>query len=202
MILGLTGGIASGKTTVAQILVDLGAQLVEADDVGRQVVEPGTIGLERVVEAFGPEVLTPSGSLNRKLVGRLVFQDSAKLQLLNSILHPLMEEEMRRRLVLLEPQGPVVLSAAILFEAGWDKLVDKVLLVWLDPETQLSRLMERDNLTREEAEARIQAQMPLESKIALADYIIDNSKPLFEVRRQVEKIWREINEEDCTHRSR
>ena len=104
MILGLTGGIASGKTTVAQILVDLGAQLVEADDVGRQVVEPGTIGLERVVEAFGPEVLTPSGSLNRKLVGRLVFQDSAKLQLLNSILHPLMEEEMRRQLVLLEPQ--------------------------------------------------------------------------------------------------
>ena len=99
------GELPPGKTTVAQILVDLGAQLVEADDVGRQVVEPGTIGLERVVEAFGPEVLTPSGSLNRKLVGRLVFQDSAKLQLLNSILHPLMEEEMRRQLVLLEPRA-------------------------------------------------------------------------------------------------
>jgi dephospho-CoA kinase len=192
MILGLTGGIASGKTTVAQHLVKLGAQLIEADDIGRQVVEPGCVGLVRVVEAFGPEVLAKDGTLKRQVLGSIVFGDKEKLALLNSILHPLMEEEMEKQIQELSTKGHVVLSAAILFEAGWERLVEKVIVTSVDEKTQVARLMDRDGLTREEAQRRIDSQLPLQQKMLRADYLIDTSLPFADVKKQVEKIWREI----------
>lgn len=192
MILGLTGGIASGKTTVAQHLVKLGAQLIEADDIGRQVVEPGCVGLVRVVEAFGPEVLAKDGTLKRQVLGSIVFEDKEKLALLNSILHPLMEEKMKKQIQELSTKGHVVLSAAILFEAGWERLVEKVIVTSVDQKTQLTRLMDRDGLTREEAQRRIDSQLPLQQKMLRADYLIDTSLPFTDVKKQVEKIWREI----------
>ncbi len=192
MILGLTGGIASGKTTVAQHLVKLGAQLIEADDIGRQIVEPGCVGLVRVVEAFGPEVLAKDGTLKRQVLGSIVFEDKEKLALLNSILHPLMEEEMKKQIQELSTKGHVVLSAAILFEAGWERLVEKVIVTSVDQKTQLTRLMDRDGLTREEAQRRIDSQLPLQQKMLRADYLIDTSLPFADVKKQVEKIWREI----------
>lgn len=199
MILGLTGGIASGKTTVAQLLIELGAQLIEADDIGRQVVEPGTVGLGRVVEAFGPEVLAGDGTLKRKVLGSIVFGDKEKLALLNSILHPLMEDEMEKQSKELSARGHVVLSAAILFEAGWERLVEKVIVTSVDEKTQVARLMDRDGLTREEAQRRIDSQLPQEQIIKRADYVIDTSLPFADVKKQVEKIWREILWQEGLH---
>lgn len=191
MILGLTGGIASGKSTVAKLFIDLGAQLVEADDIARQVVEPGTIGLKRIEEAFGPEVIAENGTLKRGELGAMVFGDPAKLNLLNSLLHPLMEVEMEMQLQKLRKQGPVILSAAILFEAGWERLVEKVLVVTVDPKVQLKRLMARDGFTCEEAQKRIAAQLSLAEKAARADFLIDTTDGS-NLEEQVEKIWREI----------
>ncbi len=194
MILGLTGGIASGKTTVAQMLIRLGARLIEADDLARQVVEPGTEGLRKVVCAFGEEILDADGKLRRDLLGKIVFSDPVKLRLLNSVLHPVMAVEAKKQLASLSRQGTAVLAGSLLFEAGWEKLVDKMLLVYVDSKTQLSRLMARDGLSRLEAQARISSQLPLEEKLAKADYLIDTSRPLADVQKQVEAIWREIHE--------
>jgi dephospho-CoA kinase len=192
MNIGLTGGIACGKSTVAAMLVRRGAQLIDADRLAREVVEPGSPALARVAERFGPEVLQPDGSLDRKKLGEIVFRDEAARKDLESILHPPIRALMRARMEELErlmPDKPVVVDVPLLFESKLQSYFQETLLVYIPRELQLKRLQARDGLTAEQAERRLAAQMPIEEKRKLADAVIDNSGTLEETERQVDEYW-------------
>jgi len=194
-VVGLTGGIASGKSMVSKILRSLGAHIVDADIIARELVKPGFPAWKEIVEKFGKHILLPDGNINRSLLGQIIFQDPEKRQILNSILHPRIIEEAKRQieeLVKKHPDDLIVFDAALLIELGAHQLVDRVILVYVPVEIQIERLMKRDGLTREEALQRINAQMPGEEKRKFADYIIDASGSEEDVRRQTEKIFSEI----------
>ena len=192
---GLTGSIAVGKSFVTGVLAELGCRVVDADEVARRVVEPGAMGLGRVVEAFGHEVLNEDGTLNRAKLGALVFGDEARRTLLNSLLHPLImaaQDEQLRRWEEVEPQGIGVVDAALMIESGGYRRFDKLIVVHCSPEAQLDRLMKRNGLTREEAEKRIAAQMSQEEKLRYADFAIDTTGGFKETRRRTEEVFREL----------
>nr|WP_156040089.1 dephospho-CoA kinase [Alicyclobacillus macrosporangiidus] len=195
VIVGLTGGIATGKSTVTQMLRDLGAYVVDADVWARRVVEPGTPGLQEIAAAFGPEVLNPDGTLNRARLGAIVFHDEAARLRLNAITHPRvragMKEETERYLAA-HPDEPIVWDVPLLFEGETRFLVNVTVLVWCDEATQLRRLMARNGLDEAEAMARIRAQMPMEEKRRMADYVIDNGGTLEETRAQVVTLWERL----------
>jgi dephospho-CoA kinase len=194
---GLTGSIAVGKSFVSGVLADLGCRVLDADDAARRVVEPGTEGLRTVVEAFGAEVLRADGTLDRAHLGALVFGDEGRRELLNSILHPLIiaeQDATLRRWEEEEPQGICVVDAALMIESGGYKRFDKLIVVHCRPEAQLERLMRRNNLTREEAQRRIAAQMPQEEKLRFADFEIDTSEGFEDARRQSEEVFRSLRE--------
>lgn len=194
-VIGLTGGIASGKSLVSRLLRELGALVIDADQIAREVVEPGKPAYHSILREFGNQVLNPDGSLNRQALGRLVFSDPRKLERLNQITHPLIIAEIQKLLKsyrLLFPEKAVVLDAPLLYEAGLESIVDEVWVVYVDYPTQLQRLMERDGLTREEARRRIEAQLPLEEKVKRADRVIDNRGTPEETALQVRKLWNEI----------
>ncbi|NPV28422.1 MAG: dephospho-CoA kinase [Firmicutes bacterium] len=194
-VIGLTGGIASGKSLVSRLLRELGALVIDADQIAREVVEPGKPAYHSILREFGNQVLNPDGSLNRQALGRLVFSDPRKLERLNQITHPLIIAEIQKLLKsyrLLFPEKAVVLDAPLLYEAGLESIVDEVWVVYVDYPTQLQRLMERDGLTREEARRRIEAQLPLEEKVKRADRVIDNRGTPEETALQVRKFWNEI----------
>ena len=190
MILGLTGGIASGKSTVAGIFRDLGAVVVSADVLARKVVLPGSSVLAEIVSVFGERVLDDRGHLNRKVLGELIFADAEARIILNRITHPaiagMADQEFKRHLKTGVPL--IVYDAPLLFEAKAEGQVDKVLLVTIDPAQQMVRLIARDGIGRQQALARIASQMPQEAKAAKADYIIDNSGTLEETRRKVREL--------------
>ncbi|MFQ5693438.1 MAG: dephospho-CoA kinase [Nitrospinota bacterium] len=191
---GLTGGIASGKSAVAAMFRRLGAHVIDADAVARRVVEPGRPALREVVEAFGEGVLGPDGSLDRPALGKIVFSDSGARARLNAIVHPRIWEEEDRLFRLLEqedPEGIVILDAAVLIEAGGAHRMDLLVVLDVDEEEQLRRLVER-GMCREDALARVRAQMPTPQKAALADYVIDTRGSLSATRRRVESVWREL----------
>lgn len=195
-VIGLTGGIATGKSTVSAILRELGLEVIDADAVARELVTPGSDCLRALVDEFGREILNPDGTLNRKKLGRMVFADPKKLERLNEITHPAIVNEIKRRMEIIKgrSQGPpqaAVIDAPLLFEVGLDEIVDEVWVVTLDEEEQLKRLVERDGLTRAEAEARLRAQMPLSEKIKRADIVIDNSGSLESVMEKVKGLWRD-----------
>ncbi len=195
LLVGLTGGIGSGKSQVAQMFKRLGAYLIDADELAREAVQPDRPVLKRIVEAFGPEILNPDGTLDRAKLGRLVFSDSEKREMLNSIVHPhvFMEEERRRKeIARKDPKAIVLFDAALLIETGSCQLMDKVILVTIDRRSQISRIMKRDGLTREEAVRRIEAQMPQSKKKGKADYVIDGGQPLSTIEDQVRKIHQEL----------
>lgn len=194
-IIGLTGGIASGKSTVSRILGKLGAVIIDADKIARKAVEPGEKGLYNIVCEFGKEVLSDDGTLDRKALGNIVFNDPGKLKVLNEITHPEIRkvicdalESIRKN----DESSTAVIDAAVLLESGMDELVDEVWLVYVDYETQVKRLMMRDSITREEAYARINSQMPVEDKIKRSDKIIDNTKDVAYTEQQVNKLWYDI----------
>jgi dephospho-CoA kinase len=192
VIVGLTGGIATGKSTVTKMLRDLGAYVVDADVWARRVVEPGSRGLKEIVESFGENVLNPDGTLNRQALGAIVFHDAQARQRLNAITHPKVREGMKQETaeyVRMHPGEPVVWDVPLLFEGETYRLVDTTILVYVDEATQLARLMARDGLTEQDATARIRAQMPIEDKRKLADYIIDNRGTTEQTREQVARIW-------------
>lgn len=194
MNIGLTGGIASGKSTVSAMLTELGAALVDADRIAREVVEPGTAELSEIARAFGEDVLHEDGTLNRKRLGAIVFADAAQRKRLEQIVHPAIRRIMRQRMAELEKADPkrlVVVDVPLLFESGLQGMFERVMLVYVPPDVQLKRLMARDDLTREQALDRIGAQMPMERKRELADIIIDNSGSKDETREQVLQFWRE-----------
>lgn len=195
LIAGLTGGIASGKSTVARFFGKLGARVIDADELARKVVEPGTPGWREVIEAFGEEYVTPTGELDRKKLARLVFHDPKAKKRLESIIHPrvlALREEITREILREDPQALIIFDVPLLVEAGLHKKVDRVIVVWVPREIQIKRLVERDNLTRREAEKRLANQMPLDEKLPFAHYVVDNSGSLEATEEQVKKIYREL----------
>ena len=185
---GLTGGIASGKSTVAAMLRELGFPVIEADRVAHQVMEPGQPAYNEVVSVFSDAILDPDKRINRSSLAAIVFNDHEKLTRLNGIIHPQVEQEMLQMFAELAPSGKhaaAFVEAALIFEAGLHKKLDGVVVAWCLPQQQLARLMER-GLSEVEAGKRIAAQMPVAAKMALATAKIDCSGPLDETRRQVE----------------
>jgi dephospho-CoA kinase len=196
---GLTGSIAVGKSFVLGVLRELGARTIDADSVAREVVKPGTAGLKAVVEEFGDEILKPDGSLNRSALGTIVFADEEKRQKLNSILHPFIiarQDEIIRLWEEETPEAIVVVDAALMIESGGYKRFDKLIVVHCQTEIQLERLMKRENISREEAERRINAQMPQEEKKKHGDYLIDTSGGFESARQQTAEVWQELSGSD------
>jgi dephospho-CoA kinase len=189
---GLTGSIAVGKSFVSALLAELGCHVLDADATARAVVAAGSQGLAKVVEVFGEDVLLEDGTLDRAKLGAIIFADEKKRELLNSILHPFIiaaQDDELRAWELEDPQGIGVVDAALMIESGGYRRFDKLIVVHCRPEVQLARLMSRNNLTREEAQIRIAAQMPQEEKMSYADFLIDNSGDLSETRRQTEEVY-------------
>ncbi|KAL8471438.1 hypothetical protein ACS0TY_028283 [Phlomoides rotata] len=179
-IVGLTGGIGSGKSTVSNLFKAHGIPIVDADVVARNVLKKGTGGWKKVVAAFGDEILLPSGEVDRPKLGQIVFNDPDKRQLLNRLMGPYISSGIFREMFKLWLKGCkiIVLDVPLLFEAKMDKWTKPIIVVWVDPETQLQRLMSRDGTIAEEAKSRINAQMPLDLKREKADILIDNSGSL------------------------
>lgn len=195
-VVGLTGGIASGKSLVSTYLRELGAQIIDADEIARRLVQPGGPVLREIVAEFGDAVLNADGTLNRKELGRIVFSDPAKLDRLNKITHPHILAEIKMLLDKHRESGSdrvAVLDAPLLYEVGGEGLVDEVWVVYVDYPTQLERLMMRDNLSEEDARRRIAAQIPLEEKVRRADKVIDNRSTPEETKRQVRRLWEELH---------
>jgi len=191
-VLGLTGGIGSGKTIVGKMFAQLGAEIIDADQLARDVVEPGQPAMGEIVERFGPDVLQVDGRLDRARLGGIVFADAAARAALNAITHPRIRERMAAAVSARKDRsGVLILVIPLLYESARTALVEAVIVVWVDPQTQLRRLVERGGLTDEQARQRIAAQMPLDQKRALADHVIDNRGTPEETRRQVETIYRD-----------
>jgi dephospho-CoA kinase len=192
---GLTGSIAVGKSFVLECFRELGCHVLDADRTAREVVEPGTIGLQQIVNNFGPKVLQGSGELDRKKLGAIVFADERKRELLNSIVHPLVIESQDRWLSNCEaadPNGMAIVDAALMIESGGYERFEKLVVVWCQPEIQLQRLMARDALSAAEAEKRIASQMLQDEKKRFADHLIDTSTGFEETRRQVDLLYGEL----------
>ncbi|MFQ5894906.1 MAG: dephospho-CoA kinase [Nitrospinota bacterium] len=195
VVVGLTGGIASGKSVVAKMLRERGAHLIDADALARKLVEPGEPALEEVVRAFGRGVLNPDGTLNRKALGGRVFQDPGERRRLEAILHPRIwaeEDALIERYRPEDPRGVVVVEAALMVETGSYRRFDLLVVVDCDERQQVERLRERDGLGEEEARARLAAQMPLREKVKLAWRVVDNRGPLARTEGQVEALMAEL----------
>jgi dephospho-CoA kinase len=192
-VVGLTGGIASGKSTVTAMFRELGAEVIDADQVARDVVEPGTAGLEAVALRF-PEVVDASGRLDRVALGRRVFADPAERRALEAIVHPRIREEVARRTEALSRAGVTVVlyDAALLIENGLHRGMDGVVLVSAPEEVQRARLAARDGLDEAAITARLAAQLPLADKRAHATWVVENGGSLDETRAQVRRIWENI----------
>lgn len=190
-VFGLTGGIGSGKSTVTRMLRELGAHVLDADVMAREVVEPGTPGLAAVAARF-PGVVGPDGRLDRAKLGARVFSDASERAALNAITHPLVRQAFLEKVQALEAQGVerVVYDVPLLIESGMHGWMEGVALVWVPRDVQKARLMARDGLDAAAAEARLAAQLPLDEKKAHATWVIDNSGDLTSTRTQVESVWR------------
>jgi dephospho-CoA kinase len=198
---GLTGGIATGKSYVVSVLRELGCEVLDADVVAHQAIEPGKPAYQDIITEFGAEfgkgVLNADGTINRPALGAIVFNDEAKRQRLNAIVHPRVFEAQAAWLATLDPSAiaiPIiaVIDAALMIETGSYKRFDKVVVVHCTPELQLKRLMERNQMPQAQAEARIAAQMPSAEKVKVADYTIETSQGFEDTRRQVEMLYTKL----------
>jgi dephospho-CoA kinase len=195
-IIGLTGGIASGKSSVARIMEKLGGVIIDADKLAREVVAPGEEAYHSIVAEFGAGVLNPDRTINRQALGKIVFADPLARRKLERITHPAIALLAEQKLAALREKGTrvAVYMAPLLIEAGVTSRVDEVWVVYADKETQVARLMERDGLGRDEALLRLDAQMPMEEKLKLGKVVIDNRGTPEETERLVMDIWeREIS---------
>lgn len=197
MILGLTGGIATGKSTVTAMLRQRGIPVIDADQIAREVVEPGKPAYEAIVSHFGREILLPDGSINRKLLGEIVFSNETERQKLNSIVHPEVRRVMREQAEEAERAGAqiVFMDIPLLFESKLQHMVDKIVVVYAPADMQLARMVERDELDEDQAIKRLRAQMPIEQKKSLADFLINNQGTREETEKQVERLLDEIKAE-------
>lgn len=195
LTVGLTGGVATGKSTVARRLRELGAEIVDADLLARDVVAPGEPGLREVQREFGDDVIAADGTLDRGKLGAIIFASPDRRKALEAIIHPKVRARMRDAVLRVREHGTasvVVCDIPLLYESGVNlELVDRVLVVYARPEVQKERLMKRNQLSAEEADARIAAQLPTRAKAERADDVIDNSGALEETLQQVDRIWKE-----------
>ncbi|MBA2952391.1 dephospho-CoA kinase [Nocardioides sp. MAH-18] len=192
MRVGLTGGIASGKSTVSEIFAELGAVIIDGDKLAREVVERGTPGLAQVVEAFGPEILTPDGDLDRPKLGQVVFNDEARRKVLEGIVHPLVFERYAALEASAPTDGVVVHDIPLLAETGRADTFDAVVVVETPVEVQVERMLRDRGWTREDAESRISAQATAEQRRAIATHLIVNDGSLADLRARVEEVWAEL----------
>src|SRR5450756_1205575 len=193
---GLTGGIASGKSTVAGMLAEKGAVLIDFDELAHSVQEPEGAVWREIIRHFGEEILHEDRTIDRRKLGELVFAEREKLKLLNRLVHPAVFEAWQRRLAEIRVRRAdaiVVSDIPLLIEAGLKGMVDLVLLVYITPEEQIRRVMARNGFSREEAERRLAAQMPIEEKLRWADIVIRNGGSPEETRRVVSEVWMELN---------
>jgi dephospho-CoA kinase len=192
VVAGLTGGIASGKSTVSALLAGFGAQVIDADRLAHAAVAPGAPAFEGVLAHFGRGILAPDGAIDRRRLADIVFGDPAERKRLEAIVHPRVKEATDRRLAEISrslPQAVVILDVPLLFESGMDAGLAEVIVVWVPEAVQVARLIARDRLTAEAALSRIRAQMPLERKKALATALIDNTGPLADTRHQARQVY-------------
>lgn len=194
LIIGLTGGIVSGKSTVARMFKDLGAKIVDADKLGHKVILPQEIAWKRIIKIFGKDILQKDQTINREKLGKIVFANQNLLKKLNKITHPEIIKLIKKEISLAkndskEEKNILIIDAALIYETKIDRLMDKIIVVYLDEEEQLKRLIKRNNLSKKEALQKIKSQIPLKEKIEIADYVIDNSNSLDKTREQVKKIW-------------
>ena len=193
-LIGLTGGIGSGKSTVAALLRELGATVIDADEATRAVQAPGSPGLQQLVEAFGPEILTPDGALDRPRLAAIAFSDPEARRRLNEIVHPLVREWMaeRQREAAERGDAAVVLEVPLLFETRGAEGLDAVVLVYAPEDVQLKRLIEARGMDEQAARARIASQMPIEEKRRLASHVIPNTGTLEQLRTETERTWADV----------
>jgi len=192
---GLTGGIASGKSTVAKMFVKKGAHLIDFDGLAHEVQKPEKPAWKEVVHHFGKRILQPDKKIDRVKLGNIVFADKEKLMELNNIVHPIVYQEWHARLDKIgkkEKHAVVFSDVPLLFEVNMQHLFDLTMLVLIAPEEQVRRLMTRNRVNKEEADKRLKSQMPISEKIALADIVIDNKGSILETEKIVRRVWREL----------
>ena len=191
-VIGLTGGIGSGKSTVSQFLAELGATIIDADKIGHEVLKPDTEVWREVVASFGKQIVTANGTIDRKKLGTIVFSNPEARAQLNQIMHPRIYEMVKAQLAEYQRQGTnvVVVEAPLLVEADWTLLVDEVWVTTAAEDTVLKRLRERTGLSEAESQARIRSQLPPEEKIKSADVVIDTDFDLDELKAKVRELWR------------
>ncbi len=195
LIVGLTGGVASGKTAVSEVLEEEGAYIIDADQIARELVQPHEPAWNELVRTFGKEILQGNGSIDRKKLSEMVFVNPDKRKLLNQILHPLITQEMDRRTREIgqkNPEAIVVIDAPLLIEVGYHRRVDKLVVVTSTQTEQIERLKVRDGINSEEALRILSSQMPVEEKVKLADFVIRNEESLTEVRERAKEVFREL----------
>jgi dephospho-CoA kinase len=195
LIVGLTGGVASGKTAISQILKEEGAYLIDADQIARELVQPHTATWNELIKVFGKEILQEDGSIHRKRLAAKVFSDPEQRNLLNQILHPRIKTEMNKRVKEIgqkDPNAIVVIDAALLIELGDHREMDKVIVVTSTEKQQIERLKKRDGVDQEEAQRVLSSQMPLEGKMKVADFVIQNEGSFEETRRRVKEVFQEL----------
>lgn len=195
ILIGLTGGVATGKSTIAEMFKQCGAVVIDADQLARDAVKPGKPAWREIVALFGKAVLDPDRSLNRQLLAAIVFLHPAKRRALERIIHPRVAREqtrLTRQAARQDPQAVVIYDVPLLFEAGIDKRVDQTIVVTADRNIQIARLKKRNGLSRAEAMRRIKSQMPMAQKIQQADYVLNGTLPRPSLRKQVGRLFKSI----------
>lgn len=192
---GLTGGIGSGKSTVAKMFAARGAATIDSDEIGRNLMQPGNVVYDRIVSGFGPDVLLPDGQLNRAKIAEIVFNNLGQLKHLNAIVHAPVLREIDRQVFAQRQKNPhavVLVESAVLFEAGQNRRFDRMIVAWCRPGQQIERHQAKSGASAEDIERRMAAQLPGDEKKSLADYVIDTSGTLEEAERQVEEVFAEL----------
>ena len=197
LIVGLTGGIVGGKSTVASMFRDLGAKIIDADRLGHSVILPYKPDWKKIVKLFGEDILKNDLTINREKLGKIVFANQALLKKLNEITHPeiikLIKKEINFARDKTHNQEKIlIIDAALIYETKIDTLMDKIIVVYIEEDEQIKRLIKRNNLSKDEALQRVKSQIPMKEKVKIADYVIDNNDTLEKTKKQVETIWQEL----------
>ena len=202
---GLTGGIASGKSTVSDYFREKGAYLIDHDLITRMVQEPGETAWREIVDHFGTDILNPDQSINRESLGRIVFSNPDELQNLNRMVHPAVQRKWKQEIASIEAEKPdaiLISDVPLLIEVGWVQEVDVVIVVFIAPEEQIKRLMERNGFALEDAQKRLASQMPIFDKLKYADFVIDNNGTVAQTHRAVDAVWEKLVELEQKKRGR
>jgi len=197
LIVGLTGGIVGGKSTVASMFNDLGAKIIDADKLGHSVILPNKPAWKKIVKIFGKDILQNDLTIDREKLGKIVFANQTLLKKLNEITHPEITKIIKKEIDSVKnkthnQEKILIIDAALIYEAKIDRFIDKIIVVYIDKDEQIKRLIKRNNLSKDEALQRVRSQIPMEEKAKMADYVIDNSNSLDKTKEQVEKIWKSL----------